>query len=776
MKKIIVLIGLLIPSIFIAQVKDISLTISPTAEYTFWDNKAGLNDGLLIGGKLGFGFGEYLELRGVYLQSLDLKTNFENFGLANYDSNIFTEQNAKLTRWGGEFKANIGAKGIKPYLTLGTGIQNIEINTEKLEQVYASIGLGFKLNLSKRAILAFEAKNTTYNFNAGSNLLSESNKEAFGVTNDDFFSERLSNWAVLGSLEFYLGGRKPGVLTELDQAYLDKFKGGFKGLKLIVEPSVAHISFDEKSLLRDTYFLGGYVGLDFNEYIGLRGFYFKGTENDEISTRFNELSMYGIELRARLNDGNGVTPYLILGGGYLNPNSNYLGKEDTFVKKGEFASGGLGLNIPLGKGVLISGGLRALVSSGQNVEDISSTADIQTHIMYNAGIKFALGKKSKSPETVLNEKVAIELKNQSKNNEVAIGKLKVDYELKLKGIEEELQKASKLKDIDTSVRLLEEKQNVQKALNEVNEVSSMQIEKTSESNGQQPTTIIQMTPAEFESLIDRILKGINEESIQEVSPKILNLYQDNVKTNELDSLTLRVEQLELMLLESKNKSLIKDVTFPSSSKASSEEKVNETEQTLSKEAKNEIEKLNKTLDKNSKELEKSQKEVKKLKKNEKTNDSIAVKELKKTTLVDSLTTKKSDTIKRSKFLRYNNSSLFAGYNFGDSNGVNLGMRAQFNINNSSLLFVPEAFIGFGNDSNYGVTGNIVYPITFENEKLIPYVGAGIGVLNNGNDFKGMYTIIVGTELPFINKNLFIDYSIRNGFDLNQLAIGYKLHF
>ena len=43
-----------------AQVKDISVTFSPIGEYSFWDNKAGLEDGFLVGGKIGFGFGELI--------------------------------------------------------------------------------------------------------------------------------------------------------------------------------------------------------------------------------------------------------------------------------------------------------------------------------------------------------------------------------------------------------------------------------------------------------------------------------------------------------------------------------------------------------------------------------------------------------------------------------------------------------------------------------------------------------------------------------------------
>lgn len=309
MKKIIIVFvfSLFINFKFTAQVKDISFTFSPAAEYTWWDSQSGFKDGTLIGGKLGFGFGEYLELRGVYLQSLDLKTDFLDFGLTNFDEALFTSQDVKLTRWGGEFKANIGTNRLKPYFTIGTGVQNIEVDSKDFEQIYGSVGVGVTFNLAKRAVLSIEAKNTTYNFNAASSLLTNGDKVAFSVNDATTTTDRMSNWGLMGSLQFYLGGRKPGTLTELDEAYLNKFKGGFKGMQLVIEPSIAHISFDDKSLFRDTYMLGGYAGFDFNEYIGLRGFYFKATNDDEISTDFDKLSMYGIEFRARLNDGNGVT-------------------------------------------------------------------------------------------------------------------------------------------------------------------------------------------------------------------------------------------------------------------------------------------------------------------------------------------------------------------------------------------------------------------------------------------------------------------------------------
>jgi hypothetical protein len=48
-----------------------------------------------IGGKIGFGFGEYVEICAVYLQSR-LKTSFSDFGIAGYKAQ-FQPQDLTLT-------------------------------------------------------------------------------------------------------------------------------------------------------------------------------------------------------------------------------------------------------------------------------------------------------------------------------------------------------------------------------------------------------------------------------------------------------------------------------------------------------------------------------------------------------------------------------------------------------------------------------------------------------------------------------------------------------
>ncbi len=755
-----------------AQVKDISLTLSPTGEYTWWDDKAGFNDGVLIGGNLGFGFGEYLEIRAIYQQSLDLKTNFENFGLTNYNADLFTEQDVTLTRWGGEFKANIGTNKLSPYITIGTGIQSFELdNMDKLEQIYASLGLGIKFNIAKRIVFTLEGKNTTYRFDAGQNLLTDADKTAFGTTDADFSNERLSNWSVMGSLQFYLGGRRPGTLSPLDQAYLNQFKGGFKGLQFVLEPSANHLTFDDNSLFRDTYMIGGYAGIDFNEYVGIRGFYLQATENDELSTSFDKLSMYGLEFRANLNDGNGVIPYLILGGGYLNPESQYMGIDSLSVEGTEFASAGLGLTVPLGKNVAITGGARAMVTSGADITDINGPKDLQTHFMYNVGLKFNLGKKSKSPNIIYQDNLNKELDFQQTVNNQKIQQLKSEYQDKINNLELNLKTAYEAKDVDKVVELLEEKNEVTKSLKQVEDVEVVQAEKLNvppvakvipKETTQEK--LIQMTPAEFESLIDKILKNLDETPEIQTKSDINPNYNNNDAQSQIDFLNKRIDLLERLLL---------DVNARKASNGNMQN-YGVLENDMSEKILSRLEELNQKIDGNSAKFDTEKNEAQTIIvtptstiEGEVETEIIVLDDQGKVIEIEEVNTA---------LFKYNSSSVFGGVNIGGATTANFGFRMYYDINKTKLQFMPEIYVGVGKETSYGLSGNVIYPISLKNEKVKPYIGAGLGFGKINDESKGNYNIIIGAELPFLLENLYVDFTTRNLFDYNQLAIGYKLNF
>ena len=156
---------LLFSTVAFAQVSGISYTLSPNADYNFMDGQSGLEDNLTVGGKLGFGFGEFFELRANYNRSIGMQTNFaEMDSFPNFSDSLFIPRDVTLTRWGGEMKMNMSKQKLVPYLLLGTGVQSIQLkdstSTEfpKHKQIYVSGGLGLKFSIAEPHDFGFRGK------------------------------------------------------------------------------------------------------------------------------------------------------------------------------------------------------------------------------------------------------------------------------------------------------------------------------------------------------------------------------------------------------------------------------------------------------------------------------------------------------------------------------------------------------------------------------------------------------------------------------------------
>lgn len=87
-----------------AQVEDVSIIVTPTIGYNWFDGKSTIENGLMWGFQAGFGFGKFIELRGIYEQSFNMKQNF-----GAYESDIqelypdfkFTDRKINVNRVGG---------------------------------------------------------------------------------------------------------------------------------------------------------------------------------------------------------------------------------------------------------------------------------------------------------------------------------------------------------------------------------------------------------------------------------------------------------------------------------------------------------------------------------------------------------------------------------------------------------------------------------------------------------------------------------------------------
>jgi len=412
----------LMPKQVEAQVQGISYTLSPTGKYIFFSDDAGLKDGLMYGGELGFGFGKFLELNGTYVLGNGFETDYTNFGDDVFTSDVLLPADAvsalsslptrkmDLVRYGGKVRINIGSGRFIPFITAGTGIQEFKgEGVASSEQIYSNLGVGLTFSVAERYTLSVGAENLTYRYNPASTLLSESDLTAVGLTRESFNLVTVNNPVLSTSLKIFLGGRSDNGLTETDRAMLRQLNGG--GFRLAVEPFYGQIDFNEAlGFPKSTAVAGVNAGFDLGPYIGIRGFYWVDTEQTTafdggVPKGFGKIKMYGGELDLRFGSG-GITPYLIVGAGYLNgEKSDLFANADGVVAESRyFATGGAGLEVPITSGIKLQGGVRGLFMSTEDIADVNGPSSVFGSMMYTGGINFNIGRKARKSSSTVKER------------------------------------------------------------------------------------------------------------------------------------------------------------------------------------------------------------------------------------------------------------------------------------------------------------------------------------------------------------------------------------
>ncbi|PHI18974.1 hypothetical protein CEQ90_15145 [Lewinellaceae bacterium SD302] len=435
-------------SSLVAQVKGISYTISPGANYTWFNNRAGLSEAFMVGGRLGIGFGEYVELRGLYYQTIGGDLDLGGFDI---DVDDFDDTSVDLARYGAELKLNIGRGKLLPYLLLGGGVQDVGRNgLDDAQNIYGTGGLGLTLAATDRFVFSVEGQYLAYRFNAVRNLLNEAERDLNGLDLEDFNADDLGNFTVGANVAFYLGGRKPGTLSEIDQAYLNAFGNGIRGLRIPFELDVAHVDFDNSLAYDDAWFAGLRAGIDFGPYIGLRAFYMLGMDDNSFNFKFDDLAMYGLDVRLNLSRaGTGFTPFAILGGGRINVQDGYEGRDDRTANSQGFASGGLGLSFPLAKTLRINGAYKILLTSQEELGEISSTDQLTSSNVFSVGLNLSFGKSAKPDnlvENMIQDSIDYQAERMRAERKENMRMMRARYESQIADLEIELNQALEAQD------------------------------------------------------------------------------------------------------------------------------------------------------------------------------------------------------------------------------------------------------------------------------------------------------------------------------------------
>lgn len=391
-----------------AQLQGVGYRLAPGVSYVLFEDNAGLTETPLIGAEAGLAFGEFLELNGSYL----FGTSETDFGaLSGADSTTLQRlttvdgRDVSVQRYGGEIKLNLGTGTLVPFLVGGTGLIRLGPDgRDATRSIYLVGGAGVQISVADRYAVSLSAVDLTYRYNAGSTFFDPADLAAVGLGYDDFNQTTVHNPTIRAAAQLYLGGRRPGQISELDRELRRQFGGGLSGLSLVVEPFYGRVEFDDAFAYRDQTFVGVETGVDLGPLVGVRAFYGRGVEGDA-PLNFEDVQMVGGTLRLRLSEGGGFVPFLSVGGGYLDVLSGYAtddGAEpaNAAAEDRPFAVAGVGAVAFLGRRLRLIGEARGLVMSTQEGDDLSQPEEVYLNPLFRAGVALGVGGRAGAPRVV----------------------------------------------------------------------------------------------------------------------------------------------------------------------------------------------------------------------------------------------------------------------------------------------------------------------------------------------------------------------------------------
>ena len=728
-----------------AQVKDASITVGGGFQYEFLDDALNIDNAMLWGVRAGFGFGPIVELRGVYDRSFGIKSKLSDpNGEWNIDpvfKDKMTDRKIDIERYGAELKFNLlDGYILAPYLLVGGGVQNMKyelpiaddkIEMMKTDHLYFSGALGFKINLAPRIDLNLSGNYLGFRtdlLNPYINLAKASEKV------DKHGLALMNNFSARAGLSVYLGGYDPRGGNEVSRAYRDFFSNGFRGMVFTIEPSMLYMDFNQNSYWnsRDSWFYGGQVGVDFNNTFGVRGFYYQaGKPGKKLDFDFDkERAMYGGYFTGRLNLPRGVTPYINLGAGYLDAK---LSKEATELDKANlhdvvFAMAGLGLEVPLFRYVSVFGSANFIAHPAPGVKTASITKSseiLAKNMAYQFGVRFNLGKPARHYQ------------------------------------------------FDT-----EEDQTTQERINEYREYHYYGQDRDDE--------YVRMTPSEIEDMAQRIIDRNRSKKGQSCQQGCKEAHNHYYRQPNDDALTPLERELVHALIGNSPQYIAQQQML-----ANEQVKAQNGTTTTTSDLNEQNEKILDRLDEIDRKIENNEARMQQYQPTQPTTTVVTTPPTHPAYTTPAGTTSSTMAVgadatpvdkTSNSFIRFNSVGLLIGTNLVKPKEENLfgtfavGARAYMPISNTNLDFVPEIFVGFGEKTTLGISGNVVYNFNFkELGDFVPYLGAGVGGFT---DTKLGVNFLVGTsyKLPQLNSAIFLDYGLRHSLRNHSVSLGYRFYF
>ena len=749
-----------------AQERSVGYTFSPTAEWFQGENESGLRSEALYGGEIGINLGQYLEIGGEVLYGPNFETDFSQIdNLAPLDRDV------EMLRYGARLQANLRTEGLIPYLSLGTGVMQFDTDgVDTYRTLYTSGGAGVTYAYN-RYRLSVGGALLGYRYDAARAFLSD---ESGAVTDE----ETVITPSLRAGVTLFLGGRPLDQRTSIDASVREQFSGGLRSVRLSVDPFVGRVEWDDAlGMPKDQTLRGVNAGVRLGSVLSVHGFYARGASGsdlfDDVTGSFEGIQMYGGEARARLvpqpSDRDArISPYIILGGGYLDALSNYddnIPASASIPEDRFFATSGLGLDVPIGDTFGLTGTVRSVFANAQESAGSGNT-DIQANLMYTIGISFGLGggsdrRRSRAADQSAVAPGARAEAERSEAERLAARLDSLEQRVQERQMQERLTRLERLEQQMTATQ-----DTVQQAL------TAREAPPRSNLSGQSMTVPVPEVGAvyirfgEGEPEVRRLEPGEQPAASDVSAESIGQAVRDALQAERDDDDDLTDEDVERTVQRALREMRNQEARDTRDRDTRDQQRTDRRDDARVAELQAQVEEMREQMRRQRNELEREREQDRA---SDRTTRSAST----------------SQAFYRSFIGRPLDSVIpVTGFRAGEGpTQYQIGIRADYrNLPSSNFRFVPEiALASSPSTTSLAITANAAYSFgrDFVQEQtgqpLEPYGGLGLGLASSRALRLGIVTnAFVGTEYPLGRGALFAEYSTFNVFDVNRLLFGYRI--
>lgn len=359
----------------VAGAQQLGYTAIPTATRISWDQDLPLTEGWLYGGRLSMLFGSQIELQPFFMRGT--KFGVDSAAIATIAATSLTRA-FRIDHAGATVQINLSDSDLSPFIRAGGGLLKFSPDSgDDINRLTVLAGGGVRINLGG---IHGEVFAEQLRFRMAPAL-------AFGAdtspSGDGTSPATLRNWSY-------------GAAVTIP---LSSFEGertvGLRGTRAPFEPFVGRLTFHDDLGLAEQDLMGIRTGLDFGPLVGVRGFYWRGINRDH--DRTEPISGYGGEAQFTLNDGRGVTPYVVLGAGRIDFDNRYRTiAGDPQADQSTLIVGG-GAQFNLTDRFQLNVAIRDFIMTrDEQLTAANEPDDLLHNRMLSAGFTFALGGGSRS--------------------------------------------------------------------------------------------------------------------------------------------------------------------------------------------------------------------------------------------------------------------------------------------------------------------------------------------------------------------------------------------